>query len=278
MTFPEWAALLPVLVVWAQGLVIVLVGLAVARVGRGLTRRAVRDRLTPQQVMIAERTAYWVVIGLTLAAALRQVGFDLSVFLGAAGILTVAIGFASQTSASNLISGLFLLGERPFVVGDAITVGGTTGVVVAIDLLSVKLRTFDNRLVRLPNETLLKVEIVNLTHHRIRRVDVVFQVAYGTSLPKVRRVLVAAAEALDDVLDEPRPAVWFDRFADSGISVQVSVWTVRERFVDAKEALVDAIIATFEREGITFPFPTQRLGTDPGAPIEVRVVSEPPEA
>jgi hypothetical protein len=91
-----------------------------------------------------------------VAGALHQAGLKLGVLPGAAGILTVAIGFASQTSASNLISGLFVIAERPFVVGDIIRVAETTGEVLSVDLLSVKIRTFDNLYVRIPNEGIIR--------------------------------------------------------------------------------------------------------------------------
>ena len=111
-------------------------------------------------------------------SALRELGFKLSVLLGAAGVLTVAVGFASQTSASNIISGLFLLGERPFSVGDVIRVGSTTGEVLSIDLLSAKLRTFENLFVRIPNETLIKSEVTNLSRLPVRRLDLKIGIAY----------------------------------------------------------------------------------------------------
>ena len=77
--------------------------------------------------MLFQRGAYYVILGLFVIAALHQLGFNLNVLLGAAGILTVALGFASQTSMSNLISGLFLIGEKPFQIGDIIKVDQTVG-------------------------------------------------------------------------------------------------------------------------------------------------------
>ena len=79
--------------------------------------------------------------------------------------------FASQTSVSNIISGIFLISEQPFQVGDLIKVGETKGVVLSIDLLSIKLRTFDNQLVRIPNENLIKNELSNITRFPIRIVE-----------------------------------------------------------------------------------------------------------
>ena len=110
------------------------------------------------QILLKRAIFYGIMILMSMSA-LRELGFDLSVILGAAGILSVAIGFASQTSASNLISGLFLMMERPFSIGDVIRVEQTTGEVISIDLLSVKIRTFDNLYVRVPNESMIKTHM-----------------------------------------------------------------------------------------------------------------------
>ncbi|MDZ7816437.1 MAG: mechanosensitive ion channel [Planctomycetota bacterium] len=105
-------------------------------------------------------------------AFLDELGYKLTALLGAAGIAGIAIGFAAQTSLSNIISGFFLLSERPFAQGDLVQCGSDTGFVLSVSLLSVKMRTFDNKLIRIPNENLIKKEVYNLTKFPIRRVNV----------------------------------------------------------------------------------------------------------
>ncbi len=240
---------------WWRSAVILVVGALLARLaGLGVGRVATR-RFGPSQGILARRIVWYGLLFVVLATVLRQLGFDLGVLLGAAGILTVAIGFASQTSASNLISGLFLLAERPFTVGDVVMVGTTTGEVIAIDLLSVKLRTFDNLLVRIPNETLLKSEIRNLAGFPLRRIDVPVGVSYDADLEHVRDVLFAVADANPLCLDEPRPLFQVLAFGQSSIDLQFSAWTVRANFVAVKTALYIDIQKAFAAEGIVIPFP-----------------------
>ncbi len=184
--------------------------------------------------MLARRITFWAIVALGLVSAMNQLGFKLSVFLGAAGVLTVALGFASQTSASNLISGLFLIGERPFVVGDVVRVGEVTGEVLSIDLMSVKLRTFDNLFVRVPNETLIKSQIVNLTHFPIRRIDLPIGIAYKEDVGRVRDVLLRVADDNPLCLEEPRPLLMFLGFGDSSQDLQFSIWARRESFLELK--------------------------------------------
>ncbi len=154
-----------------RAVTIAAVGFVVARAVSAALLRIMGRFLNGQQRMIVSRVVYYLLLGLFLMSALHELGFSLSILMGAAGILSVAVGFASQTSASNLISGLFLIVERPFSVGDVITLGNTTGEVLSIDLLSVKLRTFDNLYVRIPNETVIKSEVTTLTKFPNRRID-----------------------------------------------------------------------------------------------------------
>ncbi len=238
----------------------VLLGLALGRLaGNGLARLFAED--DAQRAMILRRGAFYGIAGLFIASALMELGFDLSVLLGAAGILTVAIGFASQTSASNVISGLFLLGERPFAVGDIIRVNGTTGEVLSVDLLSVKLRTFDNLFVRIPNETMIKSEVTNLRRFPIRRVDLQVGVAYKEDLRKVREVLLEVADRNPLCLEEPAPLIIFQGYGDSSINHQFSVWAKTENFLELRNSIPVEIKEAFDEHGIEIPFPHRTLYT-----------------
>ena len=253
--------------------VILVVGFILARLGGALTARLVARRLDQQGTMVARRLVYYGLIFLTFAAALNRLGLNLSVLLGAAGILTVAVGFASQTSASNLISGLFLLAERPFVVGDLITIEGQSGFVLSIDLLSVKLRTFDNLMVRVPNESIIKAQVTNMTRFPIRRVDLQIGVAYKEDLEQVRDLLMAVADRNPLCLDEPEPLFIFTGYADSALTMQFSVWAVRDRFLDLRNSMYLEIKAAFDEAGIEIPFPHVTLYTGSETtpfPVQVR--------
>ena len=153
----------------ARAAFFVIAGLVAARLLASGLQRVLEKRLSQHRTMVLRRIAYYVVLALFLVSALNQIGLELSVVLGAAGILSVAVGFASQTSMSNLISGLFLIWENPFSMGDTVNIDDVTGEVVGIDLLSVKLRTADNLYVRIPNEKLIRSNVTTLTKFPIRR-------------------------------------------------------------------------------------------------------------
>ena len=261
-----------------KALLKILVGLALGRLaGNGLARLFAEE--DAQRAMILRRGALYGIAGLFTASALMELGFDLSVLLGAAGILTVAIGFASQTSASNVISGLFLLGERPFAVGDVIRVNGTTGEVLSVDLLSVKLRTFDNLFVRIPNETMIKSEVTNLRRFPIRRVDLQVGVAYKEDLREVREVLMEVADRNPLCLEEPTPLIIFQGYGDSSINHQFSVWAKTEHFLDLRNSIPIEIKEAFDEHDIEIPFPHRTLYTgSETSPFPVQQAPDEPES
>lgn len=254
-----------------RAVVILVLGFMLARLLSSALGRVIARRASAQQVMLGRRLVYWLVLILTLVSALRHLGFDLSVLLGAAGVLTVAVGFASQTSASNLISGLFLIAERPFVVGDVITVGQRTGEVVSIDLLSVKLRTFDNLLVRIPNESLLKSEIVNVTYYPIRRIDLKIAVSFGEDMKKVRDVLLTVAGKNPLCLEEPKPLFVFLGYGESAQDLQFSVWCAKSNFLELKNEMYGQVKEAFDAAGIEIGLPQRTIALR-GAPLPVRIV------
>jgi small-conductance mechanosensitive channel len=262
----------------ARAVVLVVLGLVLAGLCSRVIQRLVGKRLSVHHLQLIRRVVFYSVLALFVASALRELGFSLAVLMGAAGVLTVAIGFASQTSASNLISGLFLIGERPFAVGDIIRIGGTTGEVLSIDALSVKLRTFDNLFVRIPNETLIKSEVTTLTRFPIRRLDLPVGVAYKEDLGQVREVLMAVAERNPQCLDDPPPLFIFQGFGDSSLDIQFSVWAKRENFLALRNSIAIEIKTAFDRAGIEIPFPHRSLYTGEATrPFPVTLVPSTPE-
>jgi len=238
-----------------QALMILVLGLFLAGMLARGAGRLVAAHFQVHQATLVRRMVYYTMTILMVASALHQMGFKLGVLLGAAGVLSVAIGFASQTSASNLISGFFLLAERPFQIGDMIRVNDVFGEILAIDLLSVKLRTPDNLFVRIPNETLVKSFITNFSRFPIRRYDLQLGVAYGEDMDRVKGLIEAVADNNPLCLSEPRPMIIFQGFGSSSVDVQVSVWVLSKHFMDLRNSLPLEIKKSFDTEGVEIPFP-----------------------
>lgn len=242
-----------------RAMLLIIAGLILARLLSGALVRVFKKSLDTHRSMLLRRGSYYLILGLFLITALFELGFNLSVLLGTAGILTVAVGFASQTSMANLISGLFLVGEQAFQVGDLIQVGTTVGEVLSIDLLSVKLRKFDNTFVRIPNELIIKSEVMTLTKFPIRRIDLQIGVAYKEDTDRVREILFTVAESEPLVLEEPKPLYIFRGFGDSSLNIQFSVWVQRENYLEVRNRIQEEIKRAFDAAGVEIPFPHRAL-------------------
>jgi small-conductance mechanosensitive channel len=253
--------------------VVIAVGLLAMRLLTSFARRLSRRSLTPQYAMLVRKGIKYTIGVIILFIVLHLLGVKITALLGAAGIVGIAIGFASQTSISNLISGLFLISEKPFEIGDVIRVGATMGVIQSIDLLSVKIRTFDNQYIRIPNEKLLNSELTNITRFPVRRLDIHLGVAYKTDVDQLRRVLLDIAAANPYCLDEPEPIVVFTEFGDSALQFLFGVWFHRDDFLNLRNSVMQQIKERFEAEGIEIPFPHLSLyagsATAP-MPVELR--------
>ena len=191
---------------------------------------------------------------LVVLEVLSLLGIKLSALLGAAGIAGVAIGFAAQTSVSNLISGLFVLTEGSIKIGDAVTVDGVTGVVDEINLLSIHIHTYDNQMVRIPNSTIINSNFTNINFHQTRRMTINVSVDYSTDMKSALEALKKAPALCPTVVSDPAPAVWFDGFAASGINMTVAAWFKPADFLQTKNDLYIAIKQVLDEAGITIPF------------------------
>ena len=149
------------------------------------------------------------------------------------------------------------MAERPFGVGDYLRVGEVVGEVLSIDLLSTKLRTFDNLMVRVPNETMIKTTVVNRTRFPIRRLDVQVGVAYKEDTERVRELLFEVADRNPLCLDEPKPLFIHKGFGESSVDFQFSVWSTRNNWLEMKNSILIQIKEAFDRENIEIPFPQQ---------------------
>ena len=212
------------------------------------------EKTTPQRTAILKRTVKYLFYTVTVIYVLSLFGIKLSAIWGAAGIAGVAIGFAAQTSVSNLISGLFVITEGALKIGDTIIVDGVTGVVDAINLISVRIHTYDNQMVRIPNSTIINTNLTNNSYHKTRRLTLQVSVSYDTDMEQALQALSKAPALCPTVIPDPAPAVWFDGFGSSGLTMTVAVWFESSDFLQTKNDLHIAIKKVLDQAQITIPF------------------------
>jgi len=161
-------------------------------------------------------------------------------------------GVLEAGDVGYIISGLKTVSDVK--VGDTIIVNGVTGVVDSINLISVRVHTLDNEMVRIPNSSIINTNLMNKSYHNKRRLTLSISISYDTDMKTALEALSKAPSLCPTVLDTPAPAVWFDGFADSGINMTVAVWFKPEDFLKTKNDLYIAMKQVFDEAGIEIPF------------------------
>lgn len=230
----------------------VLLGLLLVGLIMTLLKRFTKKRLDSRSGSLIVKLTQYLGFSLIAINALEAAEVDLSALLGAAGIAGVALGFAAQTSVSNFISGFFLMSEKTFAVGDVITIDAMTGVVHSIDALSVKLRTFDNQLVRIPNETLIKTNVTNVTRFTTRRLNIKITITHSTDIETARTLLAETAKANECVLRQPEPLFMILGFDKDGVELLFGVWLANDDWVTGNNTMYSGIQSRFKAAGIEF--------------------------
>ena len=217
-------------------------------------RKAKFQKLDDHKKEILIRFIKYLLYTIVVIQILGLFGINFSALWGAAGIAGVAIGFAAQTSVSNIISGLFVITEGSLKLGDLIEVDGIKGYVDSINLLSVRVHTNDNQMVRIPNSTVIDSNLKNISYHKTRRLVIGVSVSYDTDMRKALDILITAPNLCSTVLKDPEPGAWYTGFGDSGINMELAVWFHEENFRQTKNDIFIAIKKVFDDASIEIPF------------------------
>ena len=246
---------------WFHLTLSIIIAVILTLIIRKLTRR-LPERLPQQLAGFIRKGLYALVWAFALVQGLRAVGVDLISILGAAGVVGVAIGFAAQTTLSNIISGLFIMGERSIRLGDYIRTVGVEGSVEAVNLLSISLRQTDNSLVRIPCESLIKNPVVNVTGDELRRCDFDLGVDYASDLNQVREVILRMVEEEPKLATDPAPVVLFTGFGESSLDLHIGAWCKTSDYHAVRFKFANNLLNEFRRVGINIPFPTRKIVND----------------
>ena len=169
----------------------------------------------------------------------------------------LAIGFAAQTSVSNLISRLFIWADEAMEVGHFIEVAGISGTVISMGIISVKIKTVDNQIIRIPNSTIINSNLVNYAKNDNRRYVFELSVDYGSDLDKVMEVLQTVPYRCPTVItndpDHKSKFAW-TTLGDSGINMNIVVWCKREDYFQTKSDVCREVVKAFNENGINIPF------------------------
>jgi small conductance mechanosensitive channel len=225
-----------------------------------LTRAGVHEKV----VQLLVRSVYrWTLIAVAIVMAADQVGINVAAAVAGLGVAGIAVGFAAQDTLANVIAGIVIFLDRPFVVGDWVEVDGDYGRVSEITLRSTRIRTPRNTWVVIPNKHIVDVVLENHSKHGEIRIDVPVGIAYKEDIDRAREVLLAAVSKMEGVLDQPSPDVVVAGLGASSVDLKVRVWI---HHADREQATGFAVVETAKKAldaaGIQIPFPHLQLFVD----------------
>lgn len=239
-------------------LIFALVGFVVARVVRMVFTKKVASNLPEHTSKNIGKLLYFGIIGISFVMVITSAGVDLSGLLVAGGIFGVVIGFATQSVVSNLISGFFLMVEKPLKQGDTVEIPemDVLGTVLDISMFSTIIRKFDGTTMRIPNDKVFTSRIRGFEPTRARRTSVSVGIGYSSNTKMAIKVIKKAIhERMPYVLIKPEPEIHVTDLADNSVNLEIMVWHHRDHWGKVYPELRDVVKSALDENGIEIPFP-----------------------
>ena len=230
---------------------ILLIKLAVKITGKALAKTRL-DKSVHKFIITATKYALYIVLAVVILTSLKIPTAPLVTVLGACG---AAVALALKDSLGNIASGIIILANKPFIRGDVIEVTGITGIVQSIDLLVTTLKTYDNKVITIPNGTITAAVLVNYSRENTRRVDLSFTISYDSDIAEAKDVLMAVTVSNPDIFADPAPVVGVAEHQESGILLDLKVWCETSKYYDVRYYLEEQVKISFDKANITIPYP-----------------------
>lgn len=228
---------------------------------RPVMRRARTDETTRDFILT---TMKFVVLALGVVNALAAAGVNTASLIASLGIAGLTLGFAARDALSNLISGVLIFWDRPFVIGDLVEVGASYGRVDRITLRSTRVVTPDGRMLAIPNTEIINKTVASYTNFPNIRVSVALSVGVDEDLDRVRSLLLELVTDSDDYMADPSPEVVISTLGDFNNTVELRAWAHDERRHGAlRDALREQAYQTLHAAGVDMPYETLNIQAMP---------------
>ena len=247
-------------------LAIALAFVVLARViGRAIDALRDRTKLDPTVVSFVRTGVRYTIMIVALLSILAEVGVDTKSLLTSLGIVGLTVGFAAKDTLSNVISGLFIFWDRPFVIGDLVEIGGNYGKVQDITLRSTRVVTVDGKMLAIPNTTIVNSSVASYTNFPHLRLDIEITVGVDEDLPRVRRIFEELVEDQEGLMSTPPPEMVLTSVNDFNLTLHFRVWLDDEReHIAQRFKLRERLFGALRQEKVDMPYETLQL-----RPLEV---------
>ena len=261
----------------AQGMANLVVGLVVflafyllLRILTTVLRRTVRkSHLDETTYSFVETTVNYTVLTIGVLSALNAIGINTAAILTSLGIVGVTIGFAARDSLSNLISGIIIFLDRPFVIGDLVEIDDKYGSVSEITLRSTRVVTSDGRMLAVPNTEIINKTVASYTNFPNLRLDIPVTIAVTEDIEQTRQILLELVNENPEYLKAPTPRVVVQQLNDYNVALELQAWLINERqHVEKRSELREKVFNALNKAGIEMPFETIQL-----SPMQVHLAN-----
>jgi len=221
-------------------------------------RRSLKDKVSKDVGETFLKFLYYGSLIVVFISILPLIGLDPSGLLLAGGITGIILGFASQNIVGNLVSGFFLMVERPIKIGDQVQINDISGYVTDIRIISTLIRTYDGLLVRIPNQQVFTTNITNIVGHPVRRFEWTIGIRYNDDANAAIWIIKDLIDKEPFALLSPSPSVFVNDLGESSVKIVIRIWAPVSEWFGMKTRLLWTIKQTLEENGIEIAFP-QRI-------------------
>lgn len=247
--------------------IVVLISKLAGRIADKLTSAESVSLLLENFIKVAARRTV-LVIGILMS--LPIIGINIGPVLAVIGAAGLVVGLALQGTLSNFASGVLILIYRPYDMNDFIEVGGITGNVCSMTLVCTTLKTLDNKLITVPNNNVWNDTITNYTGVKVRRIDLVFGIAYGDDFNKAKAIMDKILDDHPKILSKPEPNVRVHELGDSSVNLVCRPWVKTEDYWNVHWDVIETVKTEFDAQGISIPFPQRDVHFFPAADLSIK--------
>lgn len=243
-------------------ILILFLSTLIARMLTLYLRRSLKDRVSKDVGETILKVLYYGTLIIVFLSSLPLIGLDPSGLLLAGGITGIILGFASQNIVGNLVSGFFLMIERPIKIGDQVQINDVSGFVTDIRIISTIMRTYDGLLVRIPNQQVFTTNITNIVGHPVRRFEWSIGIRYSDDANSAIRIIKDLIDKEPFALLNPSPSVFVNDLGESSVKIVIRIWAPVSEWFSLRNKLLWNIKLALEENGIKIQYPQRVLHID----------------
>ncbi|ACA11596.1 mechanosensitive ion channel [Xylella fastidiosa subsp. multiplex] len=229
------------------------------RLSNGLHRILIRAHVEITLANFLRNIAYALLLIIVSVSVLQRLGVPATSLAAVVGATGLAVGLALKDSLSNIAAGVMLIVLGPVRSGDHVVIAGQEGIIDEIRIFQTRLRTFDQRIITLPNSTITTVPIINYSTLPTRRVEITVGVSYQNNLKQAQELLVKIARENPKILDDPAPLVYVNNLGESSVDLLLLAYTQNDNFNPAKSEILEQIHNQLPENGLNIPYPQRDL-------------------